>query len=132
MSQQSETPDVPVLRVARFVVDSCVAPDPRLKELHDAVMDGEKLDPLASGRRSLPPGVGELGCLACASPGGTGTLTTGVDGSARLFEHASSRSASRSVRQRTDLDGDRGQAGAIDAQRAPCGIEQGCGRTSTR
>jgi hypothetical protein len=69
MSHQSETPEVLVLlvasigqmrlfsspevvaaavEVARAVVDSYIAPNRSLKELHDAVMDGEKLDPLAN------------------------------------------------------------------------------------
>jgi hypothetical protein len=68
MSHQAETPDVLVLmaasigqmrlfsspdvvaaaeQVARVVVESYIAPNRSLKELHDAVMDGEKLDVLA-------------------------------------------------------------------------------------
>ena len=68
MSHQAETPDVLVLmvasigqmrlfsssdvvaaaeQVARVVVESYIAPNRSLKELHDALMDGEKLDPIA-------------------------------------------------------------------------------------
>jgi len=68
MSHQAETPDVLMLmvasigqmrlfssadvvaaaeQVARVVVESYIAPNRSLKELHDAVMDGEKLDPIA-------------------------------------------------------------------------------------
>jgi hypothetical protein len=68
MSHQAETPEVLVLlvasigqmrlfssadvvaaaeQVARAVVDYYIAPNRSLKELHDAVMHGEKLDPLA-------------------------------------------------------------------------------------
>jgi hypothetical protein len=68
MSHQAETPDVLVLlvasigqmrlfsstavitaaeQVARLIVDSYIAPNRSLKELHDAVMDGQRLDPLA-------------------------------------------------------------------------------------
>jgi hypothetical protein len=68
MSHQAETPDFLILlvasigqmrlfsstdvvaaaeQVARVVVESYIAPNRSLKELHDAVMDGEKLDPIA-------------------------------------------------------------------------------------
>ena len=68
MSHQAETPEVLVLmvatigqmrlfsstgvvaaaeEVARVVVESYIAPNRSLKELHDAVMDGEKLDAIA-------------------------------------------------------------------------------------
>jgi hypothetical protein len=68
MSHQAETPDVlvPLVasigqmrlfsstdvidaaeQVARVIVESYIAPNRTLKELHDAVMDGEELDPLA-------------------------------------------------------------------------------------
>jgi hypothetical protein len=68
MSHQAETPEVLVLLVAsigqmrlfsssdvvaaaeqvvRVVVNSYIAPNRNLKELRDAVMDGERLDPLA-------------------------------------------------------------------------------------
>jgi hypothetical protein len=68
MSHQAETPDVLILmaatigqmrlfsstevvaaaeKVARVVVDTYIAPNRSLKELHDAVMDGEKLDAIA-------------------------------------------------------------------------------------
>jgi hypothetical protein len=68
MSHQAETPDVLVLlvasigqmrlfsstevvaaaeEVARVVVESYIAPNRSLKELHDAVKDGETLHPLA-------------------------------------------------------------------------------------
>jgi hypothetical protein len=82
MSHQSETPDVLVLlvasigqmrlfssaevitaaeQVARVVVDSYIAPNRSLKELHDAVMDGERLDPLAKFAEACRQ---ELGGLA--------------------------------------------------------------------
>jgi hypothetical protein len=68
LSHQAETPDVLVImvasigrmrlfsstdvvvaaeQVARVVVASYIAPNRSLKELHDAMMDGEKLDPIA-------------------------------------------------------------------------------------
>jgi hypothetical protein len=68
LSHQAETPDFLVLmvasigqmrlfsstdvvaaaeRVAHVVVEAYIAPNRSLKELHDAVMDGEKLDALA-------------------------------------------------------------------------------------
>jgi hypothetical protein len=68
LSHQAQTPDVLVLmvasigqmrlfsssevivaaeQVARVVVESYIAPNRSLQQLHDAVMDGERLDPLA-------------------------------------------------------------------------------------
>jgi hypothetical protein len=48
-------------QVARIVVESYIAPNRSLKELHDAVMDGEKLDPLAQFADACRK---ELGSLA--------------------------------------------------------------------
>jgi hypothetical protein len=82
MSHQAETPDVLILmvasigqmrlfsstdvvaaaeKVARVVVDSYIAPNRSLKELHDAVMDGEKLDTIAQFADACRK---ELGSLA--------------------------------------------------------------------
>jgi hypothetical protein len=82
MSHQAETPDVLVLlvasigqmrlfsssdvvtaaeQVARAVVESYIAPNRSLKELRDAVMDGEKLDAIAQFSDACRK---ELGSLA--------------------------------------------------------------------
>jgi hypothetical protein len=82
MSHQAETPDVLMIMVAsigqmrlfsstdvvaaaeqleRVVVESYIAPNRSLKELHDAVMDGEKLDAIAQFADACRK---ELGSLA--------------------------------------------------------------------
>ncbi len=82
MSHQAETPEVLVLmvasigqmrlfsstdvvaaaeQVARVVVESYIAPNRSLKELHDALLDGEKLDPIAQFADACRK---ELGSLA--------------------------------------------------------------------